>query len=741
MTESLAASSHGPDVVVVGGCGHVGLPLAIALAERGVTVRIYDISAEAVGMVNAAQMPFAEPDAAAALKRVIAEGRLEATTDPAIVAGAGHVIVVIGTPSDGHLNPDHSAIPRVLDGCARYLTDGQLLIVRSAGYPGVTAQVEKMIADLGITLDVAFCPEPAAEGRAMTKLYGRPQIVSSRTVRGRERSSALFGRLTDEIILMAPEDAGPGQAGEVPAGMPRRQPRPAAGRWRPRWLATAAWTVAGLILFVCYWRLSRTVAVNSDGAGELLQAWDMLHGNLLLRGWTTGDVSLYTTQLPQYMLLELALGLHTGLFQIAGAMTYTLAVVLAALLAKGNATGRDGLIRAAIAAGIMLAPQLGDGVAIVIVAPDHLATAVPVLVAWLILDRARRRWYVPAIIGAVLAWAQVADPLLVYIGVVPLLLVCAIRAYQGAVQGGQPWSSQWYELSLGAAALASLAAANLMAAALRAAGGYRLLPLIGGFADPAQLTSHMWLGVESVLVLFGADFFGLPLHPAPVTALFRLAGVFLVAWAVWLGARRFVRDRDLVTALLVVGLVINLAAFLLSTKVGDLGDAREIGPVLPFGAVLAGRLLSARLAAARLIPVLLVMLLGYVVILGHEVTKPAVPAPNQQLANWLVARHFHNGLAAYWAADITTLLSEDRVQIVPVCGGAGGFAPEVWEDKASWYDPVRHYANFLVIGAPSTCNYATVAQARSAFGPPARTYQVAGYTVLVWDKNLLAALR
>jgi 3-hydroxyisobutyrate dehydrogenase-like beta-hydroxyacid dehydrogenase len=741
VTESHAASRHGPDVVVVGGCGRAGLPLAVALADRGVTVRIYDIGAEAVGMVNAAQMPFAEPDIAAALKRVIAAGRLEATTDPAIVAGAEHVIVVIGPPSDEPLNPDHPAIPRVLDGCARYLTDGQLLIVRSAGHPDVTAQVEKMIAGLGIALDVAFCPEPATEDQAVTELYGRPRIVSSRSARGSQRASALFGRLTDEIILMAPEAAGPGQAEEAPAGMPRRQPRPAAGRRPPRWVATAAWAAAGLILFVCYWRLSQTVSVNSDGAGELLQAWDMLHGNLLLRGWTTGDVSLYTTQLPQYMLLELALGLHTYLFQVAGAMTYTLAVVLAALLAKGNATGRDGLIRAAIAAGIMLAPQLGDGVAIVIVAPDHLATALPVLVAWLILDRARPRWYVPVIIGAVLAWAQVADPLLVYIGVVPLLLVCAIRAYQGAVQGRQPWSSQWYELSLGAAALASVAAANLMAAALRAAGGFHLLPLIGGFADSAQLTSHMWLGVESVLVLFGADFFGLPLHPAPVTALFHLAGVFLVAWAVWLGARRFFRDRDLVPALLVVGLVINLAAFLLSTKVGDLGDAREIGPVLPFGAVLAGRLLSGRLAAARLIPVLLVMLLGYVVILGHEVIKPAVPVPNQQLANWLVARHLHNGLAAYWAADITTLLSEDRVQVVPVCGGAGGFAPEVWEDKASWYDPARHYANFLVIGAPSTCNYATVAQARSAFGPSARTYHVAGYTVLVWDKNLLAALR
>ena len=207
MTESFLAGRHGRDVVVIGGCGHVGLPLAIALADRGAVVGIYDVSAEAVGTVNAAQLPFAEPDAAPALKRVIAEGRLEATTDPAIVASAEHVIVVIGTPVDEHLNPDQSAIPRALGSCARYLKDGQLLILRSTVYPGVTALVEKMIAGLEISMDVAFCPERIAEGKAMTELYALPQIVASRTERGSERASELFRRLTDKIVLMSPEEA------------------------------------------------------------------------------------------------------------------------------------------------------------------------------------------------------------------------------------------------------------------------------------------------------------------------------------------------------------------------------------------------------------------------------------------------------------------------------------------------------------------------------------------------------
>jgi UDP-N-acetyl-D-mannosaminuronic acid dehydrogenase len=207
VAESLPSHHYARDAVVIGGCGHVGLPLAIALADRGARVGIYDVSSEAVSLVNGAQMPFAEPGAAPALKRVIAEGRLEATTDPAIVASAEHVIVVIGTPVDEHLNPDQSAIPRALEGCARYLSDGQLLILRSTVYPGVTALVEKMIAGLEISMDVAFCPERIAEGKAMTELYELPQIVSSRTERGSARASALFRRLTDKIVLMTPEEA------------------------------------------------------------------------------------------------------------------------------------------------------------------------------------------------------------------------------------------------------------------------------------------------------------------------------------------------------------------------------------------------------------------------------------------------------------------------------------------------------------------------------------------------------
>ena len=147
------------DVVVIGGCGHVGLPLALAFADRGARVVIYDLSEAAVALVNSGRMPFAEAGAEEVLQRALGAGRLVASADPAVVGTAEHVVVVIGTPVDEHLNPDQTAIPKALGVCAGFLRDGQLLVLRSTVFPGVTALVEKMVAGLGLSIEVAFCPE------------------------------------------------------------------------------------------------------------------------------------------------------------------------------------------------------------------------------------------------------------------------------------------------------------------------------------------------------------------------------------------------------------------------------------------------------------------------------------------------------------------------------------------------------------------------------------------------------
>ena len=145
--------------------------------------------------------------------------------------------------------------------------------------------------------------------------------------------------------------------------------------------------LAAAVLFFCYWRESQAVPLPSDSSGNVLQAWDMLHGNLLLRNWWVSDVSFYTTELPQYMLVEALTELGPWLVHVAAAMTYTLLVLLAALLAQGNARGGNGHSRALLAAGLMLAPQL-SATSILLLSPDHIGTAVPLLAIWLLIDRA-----------------------------------------------------------------------------------------------------------------------------------------------------------------------------------------------------------------------------------------------------------------------------------------------------------------------------------------------------------------
>ncbi len=195
------------DVVVVGGCGHVGLPLAIAFADRGLEVGIYDINESAVKTVGSGELPFQEPDAQEVLQRVLDAGRLSVGTDPEMIADAEVVVVVVGTPVDEHLNPNPRVVTRTLADAIQHFRDGQLLVLRSTVYPGVTGGVERLFLEHRLAVDVAFCPERIAEGKAMEELFTLPQIVAGRTQQVRDRAAKLFGNLTDTIVELDPEEA------------------------------------------------------------------------------------------------------------------------------------------------------------------------------------------------------------------------------------------------------------------------------------------------------------------------------------------------------------------------------------------------------------------------------------------------------------------------------------------------------------------------------------------------------
>ncbi len=634
-----------------------------------------------------------------------------------------------------------------------------------------------------------------------------------------------------------------------------------------------AYLLAGAVLLLAYARLSQTYTLNSDSANILLMGSDLLHGNLLLHSWYMSDVSFYPTELPQYALLESFLGLRAETAHIAAGMTYTLALLFAVMLARSGSSGRQRVIRTLVAAGIMLAPQLGLGVFAMDLSVGHIGTAVPLLLIWLLLARTGRsapRWYVPVLVAVLLAWVQVADPIVYVVGIGPLGIVCAARVIRGWFRASGSWwrriTAQWYDLSLGAAAVAASGLAWITNNVLSALGGYTVnrLPF---YLTPWSQLHYNWPAGWKVLEVFGANYTGLSGIPL-VLAFLHLVSVALVAWALARVAWRFF-GASLVDEILAVAIVLNVALYLLTNASDE--AAHEVAIIVPFGAALAARVLvlsregaleggtvlargsgtarrgvhrvrsvrwtrlalraqvasqvlagawlrlagrvrvpgravvtapvrvvrwawmagwvrparrgaascwawlarwarlARRVAAAGLVRLArlirwprwvrlarrvrgsrrvrvaglaagILVLAGYAVGLGYEVTQPALPAANTSLATWLIDHHLTYGLSGYWTSSSVTLDSGNKVQVRAIMQHT--MQDDLWMTKEAWYDPQAHYANFIVLD--STPGYFShwepLGLVRKYFGTPARIYHTGPYTVLVWNKNLLLSI-
>ena len=534
---------------------------------------------------------------------------------------------------------------------------------------------------------------------------------------------------------------------------PATRSRAAASRRRRR--AALGWTaglgLATVALFACYLRQSRTVAVGSDGASQALQAWDLLHGNLLLHGWWMTDVSFYPTEIPQYALVELVRGLGADVIHVAGAMTYTLLVLTAALLARGRASGRAGLTRAVLAAGLMLAPQLGPGTQTLVLSPDHTGTGVPVLLVFLLIDRWRTaepepgraaRWAVPVLAWLGLTATAVADTLTWFIAVIPLALAGAARAWR---------NRRWPDASLALAALLAVPAGLAVTAAIRALGGYQDGGLQTALAGEGQLAGNARLAGEGVLELLGADVFSAAPGAQTALAAVHLAGAAVAAAGLALAARQCLgrgashRPERLVEQVLLAGIAIDLAAYGAGVQAVDILSTREIAPVLPFAAVLAARGLAGPLLAAGAAwrAAASALLALYAAGLGYAAAAPPAAAQDAALAGWLRAHHLTSGLSGYHQANIVTLVSGGTVTLRAVRSAPGGrLAAYDWNASAAWYGPAAPPATFLVLQDPASSGV-TAARAAATFGRPAARYHVPGCQVLVWPRgrNLLDNLR
>ena len=195
------------DVVVLGGGGHVGLPLSLALAQSGLRVGIYDTNPSTLEHIAAGQMPFMENGADDLLREILPTGRLAFGSDGDMIARTEQLVVVIGTPVDEFLGPSMTIFEKAVEQIAPYLREGALVVLRSTVYPGTTAYVAQHLAARGAKVDVAFCPERIAEGHALEELHTLPQIIGADTDIAADRATALFKHLASQTVRTTTKEA------------------------------------------------------------------------------------------------------------------------------------------------------------------------------------------------------------------------------------------------------------------------------------------------------------------------------------------------------------------------------------------------------------------------------------------------------------------------------------------------------------------------------------------------------
>jgi hypothetical protein len=523
---------------------------------------------------------------------------------------------------------------------------------------------------------------------------------------------------------------------------------------RRLWIS-AAWAAGALVLFGLFLRISLSDPMDSDGANNALQAWDMLHGNPLLHGWIIGDASCYTFELPLYAIIEVFFGLNGLLIHVAGALTYLIVAALAAALACTGSRGTATVARCGVAVAVLAAPVVTQqGASILLEKPDHIGTSVFLLVSFLLIDRAADRRFTPPLLAVILCAGQVGDGTVLYVGVPAVLLMCLYRvlaARKIAVA----------DTAIAVAAAVSVPLTSGVRAVMLHFGAFSMVAPKTAISPVSQWPEHLVVTWRAIRTIFGA--FGATVVPYS-TPLSGLAAVFGLACllAAAFGFAKVVwtwRTASRAGQMLCVAIVVNLAVYLVSTLPSTY-SSREIAAVLPCGAVLAaqacvpGRIAGAPRARVALAGAGLAALLP---LAAAAATLPPVTPPAVPLTAWLQAHGLRYGIAGYWNASAVTLQSGNTIQVRAIAStdwrivrakeppgrlwGPGKMSPFYWETKADWYDASAHDAVFVIANGQSPDSRPlTAAEVRRAFGRPAAVFPVAGREIMIYRANLLERL-
>ncbi len=512
----------------------------------------------------------------------------------------------------------------------------------------------------------------------------------------------------------------------------RSRPGSPGGSKRRNWWIAGAWVLGILVLLAFFIRIALSLPINSDGANNAFQAWDMFHGNFLLHNWVIGDATYYTFDLPVMAIVEAFLGVNAAAVHVAVATTFVIVAVLALAIARIDSRGAAAAVRCGLVVAVLTAGFADSFV--FLLKPDHAATSAFLLGCFLLVDRAPSRWFTPPALFVILCAGQIGDGLVLYVAVPSVILVSLYRWASG--DRHRP-----FDVLVAAAAALSVPVALLIRAMMIRLGGYVMVPPDATPARISLLGRHLRLTAQNIGTLFGViphPWSALGVVGSPFGTLCLLAAAFGFGKAVWNWRRASWAEQ-----LLCLAIVLNIAAYAFS-RLPSTSNPYEIAPVVPCSAILAARaLVPGVIASAWRARVAIVAAASAALFpLTAAASRPVqTTQASVRFVEWLEAHGLRYGISGYWNASVLTFVSGNKVQIRAVKPFRGKLAALEWETDNTWYAASEHDATFALAGhGRITSSGMTPAEFERYLGKPAAIYHVDGRYILVYRRNLLTSV-
>lgn len=169
----------GKDSIAVIGMGYVGMPIAVAFAEKKINVIGFDINQRKIAEYNKGIDPTHEVG-----DDVICHSSVKFTSDEKEIRNAKFIIVAVPTPVNLDHTPDLSPVISASELVGRNITKGSIVVYESTVYPGCTEDIcipileEKSKMKCGLDFKVGYSPERINPGDKVHRLSNIKKIVS-----------------------------------------------------------------------------------------------------------------------------------------------------------------------------------------------------------------------------------------------------------------------------------------------------------------------------------------------------------------------------------------------------------------------------------------------------------------------------------------------------------------------------------------------------------------------------------